>query len=789
MPSPQRSAVRFRPWCPGARGWLFALAAAAARLPAQTADARLRGTVRDAASGLPLHATVTAAPGTRSARTDSSGAFVLAGLPPGDVAVTAAAFGYRAERRTVHLTAGADTVVQFALVPVARVLGTVRTTASPTAERTQAAGPAGGSVTSLTASELASVPAVGEADVLRAAAMLPGISARNDFWAGFNVRGGESDQTQVRLDGLPVVSPFHLGGLFSTFIPDAVREVDARVGALPASVGGRLSGVLDVQSAEDARAGLHGAVDLSFVSATAKLGGALPRVDGSWNVALRRTYADALADLVLSPGAFPYHFQDAQLHAAAHLRGGGTLDATAYAGLDLLNPTARTDSDVLGSETNTFRFDWGNRLAGLSFTQPLGTHAQLVQRIAYTAFGTTYDDDSAGVRLSNTIGELRLAGEVARSLGSAGGHALRAGYELSRLRTRYDEHISALGADEFGGGTLVIDDTLVNQHSAATAAYAEDLWTPGERLSVRAGVRAERVPSARWSGVSPRLAVKYRATSALALTLAAGRYAQWTHAVRNEDLPVRIVDVWFVSDGNVPVSTGRELVGGTELWLTHSDFLRVEAYGKRFTDLVEPGSTIDPRLRPSELRRFGGESHGVDVLLRHMATERLSGWIAYGYGRSVRERGTERYFPAHDRRHDLNVVASYRPSERYLLAARVGVATGTPYTGWAGSYSRWSYDPVARRWRPPGPTSSALNEQVRGARNAERYPTYRRLDLSAHRPFRVRGAEVDAFLNLVNVLNQRNVLLYTFDSEEDPPQVRGLSQLPFLPTLGAGVTF
>src|SRR5206468_5564292 len=142
-----------------------------------------------------------------------------------------------------------------------------------------------------------------------------------------------------------------------------------------------------------------------------------------------------------------------------------------------------------------------------------------------------------------------------------------------------------LGADVIGSD-FVIDDTLVHQRSGARALFAEDVWTPNARLSVRPGVRLEQVPGADWSGVSPRVAVKYKARDDLALTLAAGRYAQWVHAVRNEDLPLRIVDVWFASDANVPVSTGTELVGGGELWLSRDDFVRVEAYTKRFDDLV-----------------------------------------------------------------------------------------------------------------------------------------------------------------------------------------------------------
>lgn len=759
--------------------------------------ATLRGTVTDAASGTPVRALVTVAPGgaatwsSRSLRTDSAGRFIMSDVPAGEVTVTATAFGYRFARQSIRATASDTTDVGLVMTALPHALEALRVTATLDPQQAQAAAPAGSTTIGMSSRELSSLPVVGEPDVLRAMSLLPGIAARNDFWAGFNVRGGESDQTQVRLDGLPIISPFHLGGLFSTFIADAVQRVDARVGALPASYGGRLSGVLDVTSAEEPRAGIHGSLDVTAISTSATVGGALPIATGSWNLALRRTYVDALAALLRGPGSFPYHFRDAQLHAAIQARGGGTLALTAYTGLDLLNPTA---ADAAGSaftdSATAFRFDWGNTVVGATFTQPLGASAGITQRISYSRFGTSYANTSDDARLVNHIGDLQLAGDVTRRFGGdTPALTLRAGYELSRLRTRYDEHLSAEAADETFGTTLVIDDTVITQRASARAGFGEALWTPNARLSVRAGVRSDAVPLASWSGVSPRFSVKYRLLDRLSFSAAVGRYAQWTHAVRNEDLPVRIVDIWFASDSTVPVSTGTERVVGTELWLTDNDLVRVDAYEKHFSDLIEPSSTIDPRLRPSELRAFGGVSRGLEVLVRHVATARWSGWVAYSLGRSTREQGDERYFAAHDRRHDLNIVTSYRANSRTTLSARYGAASGTPYTGWSGTYARWSYDPVARRWRAPGFSSSARNEQVRTPRNTERYPSYQRLDVSAQREFRVRGLDAGAFLSLVNVLGTRNVLAYAIDNEANPPTLRGFSQLPFLPSLGMRVTF
>src|ERR1043165_1511450 len=84
-----------------------------------------------------------------------------------------------------------------------------------------------------------------EADLLRTVQLLPGVEAKNDFSAGMNVRGGESDQNLVLLDGYPIYNPFHLGGLFGTFIEPMVGRVDLFTGAFPAAYGNRLSSVLD----------------------------------------------------------------------------------------------------------------------------------------------------------------------------------------------------------------------------------------------------------------------------------------------------------------------------------------------------------------------------------------------------------------------------------------------------------------------------------------------------------------------------------------------------------------
>jgi hypothetical protein len=757
---------------------------------AQQAGA-LAGRVVSDATGEPLRANVIVVELDRATGSDDAGRFAFRGVPAGPATVRARAIGYRAATAGAVVPPGGTAEVTVRLTPVAERLAAVRTSATrPERERFEGA-PNVGAIT-VGGTAVSRVPALGEADVLRAASLLPGVAARNDFTAGFNVRGGESDQNLVLLDGVPIYNPFHFGGLFGTFMDEAVARLDVQTGGFPAQYGGRLSSVLDVASRAEERPGVHGAAELSLLSSTLALGGALADARGSWNVAVRRTYADVVVK-ALTPEDFPYHFGDAQLHGTVLTPGGGTLAGTAYVGRDVLTePEARTrcgpptcTAGARIDDDDAFEFGWGNRALGLVLTQPFGAGVSLVQRAAFSEFTTRFVVPEEAVLLGHRNGELQLAGTVSARRGR---HVAAAGYELSWYRVRYRE--------ELPGGGLDLDDDVdqyfgadepsrftFRQRERAAALFVDDVWSPGDRLVVRPGLRLERVPGARWTGLSPRLSAKYFVTRDLAVTAAGGRYAQWMHALRNEDLPVRVFDVWVASDPDVRVSTATHLLAGVERWFSSTRFAKLEAYHKRYGDLAEPPFTIDPRVRTNELHYFGGTSYGADLFLRQLEHGGVSGWLSYGYGVSRRTREGRDYAPAHDRRHNANLVASWAPGRRYVFGARYGLATGTPFTPSAGRITRRAYDPVRNTW------TAGTSRTVQGERNAERYPFYQRLDVSAERAFRTRAVILRPYVNVVNAFNWRNVFLYDFDDDAGGERATSVSQLPLLPTVGLKAEF
>ncbi|MFL5582428.1 MAG: TonB-dependent receptor domain-containing protein [Gemmatimonadaceae bacterium] len=742
---------------------------AAVTQPAQPATGTVRGTIVDSATAaaVPRASVFVIGSGAR-AIADDSGRYVLAGLPNGAVELAARALGFAETRARVVVTAGATVQRDFRLARSAFQLAPVRTLARDERSRIESAPEVG--TLAFARPTLAGVPAVGEPDVLRLVQLMPGVTARSDFTAGYNVRGGESDQNLVLLDGIPVYNPFHLGGLFGTFLDETVAEVTLLPGGFGASYGGRLSSVLDVTTMDETRRGVHGSASVSLLASSAALGGLLPDDRTSWGVAVRRTYADALARAV-SDRTLPYHFQDAQLRMRREL-GGGTLALTAYAGGDVLDGALGALSDSTRGSTGDFVFDWGNHLAGLTWRRERPGGPSLTQSASVTRFATNLDVGDGALALENSAGEVRLAGSAAWR---AGAHERRVGYELARHHTRYRVHSEQLGEDFF----------RLRQSPAAAALWGEDAWRAGERLTVRGGARLERVAGARWTGLSPRLSARYAATPDLALTLAAGRYAQWMHAVRNEDVPVRIFDFWIASDRWVPVSIADQLVAGGERWFGDAHLVRVESYWKRYDHLPEPNDADDPLVRGDEFQQVRGRSYGVDVLLRRLETGRLGGWVSYGWSVSRRDAGRGPYAPAQDRRHNLNAVASWRAARGWMLGARLGLGTGYPFTGIEGQLLRRTYDGTHNQWDTGIVTRPV--EAVGGDRNSLRYPTWHRLDLSAARTWRVRRAAVTPSFQLVNAYNRRNVFIYTFDYTDSPPTRTSVSQFPLLPSVGVTV--
>lgn len=751
----------------------------AAQQPDTTGTGTVAGRVTDAATGVGVPRVSVGVIGTLTgAFSDEDGRFTIARVPAGPRTIRARLLGWSVVAREITVVRGETTRVAIRLDRQASQLTAVKTTAQATERETFLRSPDPGRVT-VRGEVLKRLPVIGEPDVLRVVQLLPGVVAANDFTAGYNVRGGESDQNLVLLDGYPVYNPFHLGGLFGTFIDETVGDFELIPGGFPARYGTRLSSVLTVTPKTEERGGVHGALGVSVLASSLTLGGTTHGGRTSWNVSGRRTYADRFVAAV-SSRTLPYYFTDAQAHVRHRLPGGGTLTATGYWGADILDAPAGSLGDSTLAGGGALRFDWGNAVAGLAVVQPLGAvagadSARLMQRASWTRFGTTLDLGSGSLLFANRVTERRLWGEAT---GWYGAHEVLAGYEASAYAVDYGVRAPQAGAADIFG---------LRQRPTAVSAYVDDAVRLAPTLLVRAGLRGETVTGTGWRGVSPRLSAKWFASDRLAFTVAGGVVSQWTLALRNENAPVRIFDFWLSSDRYIPVARARQGILGVERWFDDARFIRVEGYLKVYDRLPVSNLFNDPDRRGDEFLVTTGRSYGVDVLVRQLESRRLSGWIAYSFGLSTRDSPQGRFAPLQDRRHNLNVVGSWRPGGAWTYGVRLGLGTGLPFTDIAGQLVRRTFNPRTGAWEfgDGGPD----REPIGGARNAARFPLFQRLDLSATWAGKGWGLTWAPYLSLINAYNARNVFFYAFNYASNPPTRTAISQFPLLPTVGLSVTW
>jgi hypothetical protein len=395
-------------------------------------------------------------------------------------------------------------------------------------------------------------------------------------------------------------------------------------------------------------------------------------------------------------------------------------------------------------------------------------------RASDSRFSTGLDLGSGALLLNNRVAEQQLQATLR---GGSERRIWRAGAIATHLLTTYDAESRQVDAALF----------RMDQSPWTLGGFAEATWRPTSRLIVEGGGRVEGVSGTGWIGVSPRASAKFFVNPDLAVSVAAGRYTQWMHSLAREDIPVRIFDFWIASDSAIPVSRADHFVAGIEQWLSPTRFVRVEGYYKSYPRLLDVNPTNDPTRRGDEFLPQTGRSFGVDLMAQQLEAGPFSGWIAYSFSVAQRTTGSLRYYPGHDRRHNMNVVASWNTGRGYVLSSRLGIGTGTPYTDIVGQLVRRSYDVARNRWDTA--VSTRALEPIGGPRNGARLPVFQRLDASVTRRIPWRGMTLVPFLSVVNVYNARNVFTYTFDYTTNPPTRTSLSQFPILPAVGVTVEF
>ncbi|MDR0748353.1 MAG: TonB-dependent receptor [Tannerellaceae bacterium] len=592
----------------------------------------------------------------------------------------------------------------------------------------------------------------GEPDLLRCLHHEPGVASGTEILGGMFVRGGNQDENLFLIDGIPLYNVNHVGGLFSTFNPDVVKNVDFYKGSFPARYGGRLSSVADVRLKDGDMQHYHGNVSLGLLMAKAMIEGPIVKGRTSFNIAFRRTWFDALtaplfaiankADKYGNKHFMGYSFYDLNAKLNHTFSPQSSLYANFYMGQDRLRSTEwyKTNDKKYGQE---LIWRWGNIVSSLNWTYLFSRNLFGNFKASYSQFKTKmidnnitpYDFDPSSVepfkeKYYQHRSGIRDAGFRSDfDYSPTPRHRIRFGSDyLYHVYTPEDKYTAIttgnpLTRQNYEQG---YSEPLVYAHE--WGVYAEDDWLLADKWKANAGVRlgAYHVEGKSYLSFQPHLSARYLITNNLSLKASYAKTDQYVHQLSNTfaSLPS---DIWVpVTPGIKPMNACHVSAGAYYKPDKKYDF-SMEGYYKTMNNLIEyqDNALLYPDYVgwDKKVSMGSGRSYGIEVRARK-PEGRTSGWIAYTLSWSDRiftdkqvNRG-ERFPFKYDNRHKLNLTVLHKFSPKTDLSASWTYASGNRVT-----------IPLERYASGTSLHDDAYFDYVLG-RNAAKLGDYHRLDLS-----------------------------------------------------------
>lgn len=567
-----------------------------------------------------------------------------------------------------------------------------------------------------------SVPVMfGETDVLKVLQLLPGVQSGTEGTSGMYVRGGGPDENLFLLDGVPLYNVNHLGGFFSAFNSDAVKNVTLYKGSFPAHFGGRLSSVLDVTTNNGNDKEYHGVVSVGLISAKLSVEGPIVKEKTTLSVSARRTYADALLQPIialsgLGPGerlTAGYYFYDVNAKVTHKFSDRSRLYGTFYMGDDVLYSRAKTNDKDYSTyslkEYLKLRYGWGNIVGAVRWNYVINPKLFMNATLSYTQYrnkikmGQEYEMTNAiesekeDAEMEYKSGIRDIAGRVDFDYAPHVNHKVKFGgqymHHIFRPEVSSVHYEEEYKNDDEGWNAKV--DTVMGQsvvHAEEMSVYIEDDWSITEAVKVNGGVNLSGflVEGKFYPSIQPRVSGRFMITPDLSLKVGYAWMTQYMHLLSNSSISLP-TDLWVPVTAKIEPMTSHQVAAGAMYsWSGIADF-SVEGYYKRMTNLLEykDGASFWGNSVGWEDKVCMGDgwAYGVEFLVQRNIGK-FTGWVGYTwshtdrlFNRKGQELNNGNVFPAkYDRRHDVSVVLMYKFNNKIDCSLTWVYSTGNTAT-------------------------------------------------------------------------------------------------------------
>ena len=701
-------------------------------------------------------------------------------LPEGNYNIVISYLGYASKTEIIKLTD--DISKNYALSDSAESLEEIVITEN--IERLNIKAPQM-SVNKLTSTTIKEIPVVfGEADIIKAITLLPGVTSAGEGASGFNVRGGAADQNLILLDEAIIYNSSHLFGFFSVFNPDAIKDLKLYKGGIPARYGGRVSSVLDIYQKEGNSKEFKMNGGIGLVSSRLLAEGPLKKDKGSFLFGGRSSYAHLFLPLFDIDNIA--YFYDLNTKLSYKINDRNNIYLSGYFGRDVFR-IQDTFENSYGNSVLNFRwnhlfsdkifsnlsliysdydydlklnfveFDWVSGIRNFNLKYDFKHYLNDTFKLQYglnSIYYTFNPGDIKPTKESSGINPFKLTDKYAFE----NAIYLDAEHKISdNLALSYGLRLSTfhrLGQNELN----------VYENDEAVLFNADfQIYEKADPIGTETFERSDVI--AKFANLEPRASVAYQLNSKSSVKASYNRMSQYLHLLSNTNSPTPL-DVWTPSGKFVkPQLLDQFAVGYFKDFDNSRYSLEIESFYKTIKNRIDyiDGADLIANYAIEQVIFFGkARAYGAELLLRKNEG-RFKGWLAYTLskseqqtkGRTPLETGINNgnwYRTPFDKTHDISLTGSYDLNDRWKFNANFLFQTGQPATFPNGQYQ-----------------FNGIIVPSYNSRNSDRLPAYNRLDISATytpKANKTRGWQSYWVFGIYNLYNRRNAASITFGQNE-----------------------
>jgi hypothetical protein len=708
----------------------------------------ITGRVQDGETGDALAGAIVTLPAAgRSVETRRDGTYVVTGVPAGPQVLSVHHIGYAPRTLDALVPATGTLEITIALEPQPFHLAPVevRALSDPHSVRDAPAGSRAdrsASSTDFRDHVLSAEPdpfhAIGGGEVVT----MP------ETPDGLHVHGGAADHVAYAIDGIPILTPYHSAGLFSTWNPDVIEDVALYSSTAAPSRSNALSGVVEARTRSAAdRLNARGSVSSTHASLT--VDGPLGNSGATALVSARSGFHDLFSTGEASFVRGDTHDWLSKLEMPSF---GGTLAVLAYSSEDDLNSAAgRFSGTDVGQAPTRNVFEWESQSLGGSWTRAYdAVRVRLVGWSALTDAGAMWRDSTSLEVTSTRNDEGLLAGA---SFGPDDATELGLRLERSAAHFRLIADVDSIA------------DRSLRTRTPIATVFAQTRQPLGRGFELTGGASLTR--SRDWH-LGPRALLRWSATPRVEVRASYARVHQFVQSLRNAE---SVVGNLFPAD----LFLGAEQ-GGVENAESDRASVSVEVHASsrvRFSVLAyEQASRGLVLVAPSEggpfstggLTTGSGSSRAVSIETSWRAAPRLTVVGGYTLQRVRYSDGERHYTPIHGATHLVDGGLSWKPRDRTLLKLGMSASFGRRTSSLLSGFE-WEacnlLDQGCEFGGNPTYDTALLGDT--------RLPAYLRIDLGFRKGWRVGAgsSELGLYGTVTNLLGRRNILTYAHDTSTE----------------------